>query len=287
MRYRYMQFPGGKQKAVTLSYDDGVKQDLRFIEVINRYGLKCTFNINSGYILGPASERYLSAEDVRKHMLGNGHEIAVHGQYHRANGSLRPIDGIQDVLNCRLELEKEYGIIIRGMAYPDSGITRFQNGAEYSEIRTYLKQLDIAYARTLGGDNRSFYMPTDWYAWMPTAHHNNPNVLDYAREFVEIPKEGYISTRYPRLFYLWGHSYEFDQKNNWDHLEELCGILGNHQDIWYATNMEIYNYAQAYERLEYSADGTRVYNPSLTDVWFVDDGKDYCVRSGETLVISE
>ena len=143
MRYRFMQFPGGKMKAVTLSYDDGVKQDLRFIEVINRYGLKCTFNINSGFILEAESERYLTAEDVRKHMLGNGHEIAVHGKYHRAPGVQRPIDGIQDVLNCRLELEKEYGIIVRGMAYPDSGINRFQNGAEYSEIRSYLKYMSL------------------------------------------------------------------------------------------------------------------------------------------------
>ena len=43
----YMLFPGGKQKALTLSYDDGVQQDIRFIEILDKYGIKCTFNINS------------------------------------------------------------------------------------------------------------------------------------------------------------------------------------------------------------------------------------------------
>ena len=35
-------------KAVTFSFDDGVLQDVRLIEMLNKYGLKATFNINSG-----------------------------------------------------------------------------------------------------------------------------------------------------------------------------------------------------------------------------------------------
>lgn len=34
-------------KAVTFSYDDGVTQDIRLVEILNRYGLKATFNLNS------------------------------------------------------------------------------------------------------------------------------------------------------------------------------------------------------------------------------------------------
>ena len=33
----------GKMKAVTFSYDDGVEQDIRFIELLDRYGLRGTF----------------------------------------------------------------------------------------------------------------------------------------------------------------------------------------------------------------------------------------------------
>lgn len=41
----------GKTKVLTLSYDDGVVQDIRLIEIMNKYGLKGTFNINSGMYL--------------------------------------------------------------------------------------------------------------------------------------------------------------------------------------------------------------------------------------------
>lgn len=37
----------GKKKALTFSYDDGVTQDVRLIEMFNKYNLKATFNLNS------------------------------------------------------------------------------------------------------------------------------------------------------------------------------------------------------------------------------------------------
>lgn len=37
----------GKNKAITFSYDDGITQDIRLIEIFNKYNLKATFNLNS------------------------------------------------------------------------------------------------------------------------------------------------------------------------------------------------------------------------------------------------
>lgn len=288
MRYRFARFPGGKAKAVTLSYDDGVRDDIRFVETLNRYGLKCTFNINSGKLGTENGKGKLTAEEIQKYILDTGHEVAVHGEFHRAPGNIRPIEGITDVLNCRLTLEKEFGRIIRGMAYPDTGITKLNNMASYEDIKHYLNDLDIVYARTLRGDNNSFLLPTDWHAWMPTAHHANPDVLQYAQEFVEMDVEKKKSAgSYPRLFYLWGHSFEFERNQNWDLLETICESLAGRDDIWYATNIEIYDYITAYNSLIYSADSTRVYNPTLMDIWFVVDGQIYEVKSGEEIVITE
>lgn len=283
-RYQFLRFPGGRAKAVTFSYDDGVHADIRLADTMNRYGIKGTFNINSGW-LAQSDKNRLSAEEIQEYILDAGHEVAVHGHFHRAPGVQRAIEGIRDVLDCRLGLEKTFGRIIRGMAYPDCGITRFSNQTDYETVRRYLQELDIAYARTLGGDNDSFRMPADWYAWMPTAHHANPKSKEYARSFVETPINAYVAAQDPKLFYLWGHSYEFDRDNNWDLLEQLCEILGNHEDIWYATNMEIYTYTQAYHALEYSADGTMIYNPTRLDVWFSLDGVAHCVPAGETVVM--
>ena len=89
------------------------------------------------------------------------------------------------------------------------------------------------------------------------------------------------------LFYIWGHSYEFDDKNNWERLEEICEKLANRDDIWYATNIEIYEYVEAYNSLRYSAHGDMIYNPTLFEIWIDISGKTYSVKPGETLKIEE
>ena len=281
MRTVLMRYPGGKAKAVTFSYDDGVPQDQRLAALFDNYGLKGTFNFTcaSGF----------TKQQVESYFLSKGHEIAVHGANHRANGNLRPIEGIRDVLDCRLELEAKCDRIIRGMAYPDSGITQMGNFGSYAQIKQYLTELDIAYARTLGGDNDVFLLPQDFHAWMPSAHHNNPAIMAYIDTFLglDISTKTYHATRIPRLLYIWGHSYEFDRDGNWDHMEEICRKLAHNDELWYATNIEIYDYVQAYKSLRYSADGRMIYNPTLQTVWLDVDGKLYSVNSGETIRIEE
>lgn len=287
MQYRFLRFPEGKSKAVTLSYDDGCQPDIRLSQVLNQHGMKCTFNICSYRVDQDPHHWYLTSDEIRTHLLNHGHEIAVHGADHRANGKQRAIDGIQDVLNCRLGLEKLFGFIIRGMAYPDSGITHFENGASYANISRYLKDLDIVYARTLRGDNNTFALPDDWHAWVPTAHHSNPKVLEYIDEFVNLDLTSlYHASRHPRLFYLWGHSFEFDNNNNWELLDIICEKLGGKDDIWYATNIEIYDYVTAYNSLVFSADGSIIYNPTLFTLWFTVDSTLYTIHPGETLKVT-
>ena len=293
MRYRFLRFPGGKPKAVTLSYDDGIIQDERFSDLLQKYNIKCTFNINGKSLRAP--EKDLPDDVIKKCILDRGHEVAVHGLRHKAEGTLRPISGIRDVLDCRLDLEKRFGIIIRGMAYPDSGITRYpDNNTDYETIKNYLKELDIAYSRTLSGDNSNFFLPSDWHRWMPTAHHYNPEIFNYIKEFVNIdfnsPKI-YGAHRFSRLFYLWGHSYEFDNEHNgksgWEHIEKICKELGGRDDIWYATNIEIHDYVEAYHSIRYSADETIMYNPTLYTLWFEIDSKLYSINPGETIKVEE
>ena len=158
---RYLRFPEGKDRAVTLSYDDGCRSDIRFSREIGRYGLRATFNLNSGLIAEQPGEWRLTEEEIREYLLRPGYEIAVHGEYHRSTGALRPLEGIREVLGCRLSLEQRFGGLVRGMAYPNAGITQLSEGVTYPEIRQYLRELGIVYARTLGGDNDRFELPND------------------------------------------------------------------------------------------------------------------------------
>jgi len=280
VKYMFMRYPGGKPKAVTFSYDDRTVQDQRLAALFAQYGLKATFNFNCDR---PGKRNY-TGEEIQEMFLSKGHEIAVHGASHRANGNIRPIEGIQDVLACRLELEEKCKSIIRGMAYPDTGINLMGSFGSYSQIKNYLTELDIAYARTLGGDNDSFMLPEDFHAWMPSAHHNNPKLMEYIDKFLKLDYSNmYYARAVPRLLYIWGHSYEFDRDDNWSLAEEICQRLAHNDEIWYATNIEIYDYVQAYKSLRYSADGNMIYNPTLFTLWFVVDAKPYSIEPGQTL----
>ena len=57
--------------------------------------------------------------------------------------------------------------------------------------------------------------------------------------------------------------------------------MGGREDVWYATNMEIYRYLTAQRQIETSMDGSMLYNPSATDVWFNRDGESLCVPAGQ------
>lgn len=285
MRYRFLRFPEGKFKAVTFSYDDGCRWDIRLAETFNKYGLKGTFNLNSDWFGKNEQDWHLTKEEIQKHIVDAGHEIATHGAQHRANGNLRAIEGIQDVLNCRLGLEKDFNMIVRGLAYPDTGIRNLNNGATIQGISNYLKELDIAYARTLGKINDSFSLPQDWYQWMPTAHHDDKQTMELVEKFVDLKENSYPARREPKLFYLWGHSFEFDKNNNWERIEEICEKLSGKDDTWYATNIEIYDYVNAYNSLVFSADNSKIYNPTLKQIWMDIDGKLFTISPGETLVI--
>lgn len=281
MRSVFMRYPGGLAKALTFSYDDGILPDKRLAEIFDRYGMKATFNFT-------CRTKFSTDEEINEIFLSKGHEIAVHGANHRPNGNQRPIEGIRDVLDCRLELERRCGRIIRGMAYPDSGITFFGNFGNYEQVKNYLTELDIVYARTLAGDNDRFELPNDFHAWVPSAHHDNPEIMEYIDKFLSLDlskKKMYHAKRHPRLLYIWGHSFELDNNDNWDHIEKICEKLSHNDEIWYATNIEIYEYVEGYKRLVYSADGTMVYNPSLFSVWIDVDGVLFEIAPGKTVTV--
>lgn len=282
MKHQFLRFPQGKNKAVTFSYDDGCRDDIRLIEIMNRYGIKGTFNICNANIAARADEWTMTQEEIKVNILDAGHEIAVHGNEHRAPGKLRPIEGIKEVLNCRLGLEEKFGVFVRGMAYPNSGIREIFSYTDYETIRVYLQNMDIVYARSLKQDNSQFALPTDFYQWIPTAHHNNPELFSYIEKF-HAPLPKYYPARNSRLFYLWGHSFEFADQNNWALAEKICAALGQREDTWYATNMEIYEYCHAYDQLIYTADGNKCFNPTLVDLWVEVDETVYRIPSGKTI----
>ena len=259
-RYWYMRFPGGKSRALTLSYDDCVEQDVRLMSIMDRYGLKGTFNLNGGLYphedkVWPEGQihRRLKKAEATEVFAESGHEVAVHGYEHQSLADISSVNATADVLRDRLALEEQFGRIVRGMAYA--------NGSYSDSAVQILKDCGIAYARTTVA-TRDFKIPTDWLRLPVTCKHTDPRLMELAEEFITTEK------RQPRLFYLWGHSYEFERDDNWNVIEEFAAYVSNHEDVWYATNIEIYDYVEAYRALQFSANGDRVHNPTALSVCF-------------------
>ena len=285
MRYRYLAFPGGKQKAVTFSYDDGVKQDIRLAEAFDKYGVKGTFNINSSLVKkGEGDGYHLTFEQIKEHILDKGHEVAVHTAHHIASALASPTHCMGEVYDGRRQLEEQFDTIVRGMAYADSGVNLFANGNDYATVKNILTYSGIAYSRAAGDDNDRFELPHDLYAWYPTSHHDNPALLGWIDKFNSLRYDTVrAKLNKPALMYVWGHSYEFDMKNNWERMDQILDRISGKDDVWYATNIEIVDYMKAYSLLVFNTEETKVYNPTVTTVWFTADFKTYKVEPGETI----
>ena len=140
----------------------------------------------------------------------------------------------------------------------------------------------IEYSRTTKSSH-NFKLPENWLLLNPTCHHNDPDLMELAKNFAE----NKASWGVPRMFFLWGHSFEFEDNNNWYIIEDFCRKASGHDEIWYATNIEIYDYTDAYRSLRFNIDNTIVFNPSLFEIWFWADGEVYSVKPGETFELRQ
>ncbi|MCR5329862.1 MAG: polysaccharide deacetylase family protein [Lachnospiraceae bacterium] len=271
-----MRFPGGKAKCLTLSYDDGVVNDLKLAELYEKKGLKCTFNLNSGtwtdrdYDDYTSVHRRLRLEKAQELYAHDGFEVASHTVNHPNLEKIPPVLCTREILEDRLALERDFGCTVRGFAYPF--------GVWNDSVIASLKACGMVYARTVWSSH-SFDIPKEWLALRPTCHHEDPELMKLTDRFLnDIP-------RHPdaKLFYVWGHSYEFDFKDNWEIIEDFADKVSGRDDIWYATNIEVYDYVKAYEGLIFDASMTSVMNPSFTDVWFLLEDKVIQVGAGQTV----
>ena len=231
----------GKKKALTFSFDDGVKQDLRLIELFNKYGLKGTFNINSD-LLGKenllwhfgmsVSHDKVTKREVRERYVG--HEVAVHTLTHPNLTTLEEKEIVRQVEKDRKALSKMCGYEVVGMAYPCGGVNNDDRTAKIIAEKTGVK-----YARTITSTDTLDVARDNLYRFDPTCHILQDNINEIVDEFLSCDGEE------ERLLYIWGHSYELDggavnpNGMDWEKFEAICKKLSGKADIYYATNAEI------------------------------------------------
>lgn len=263
-------YPGFKAKAFNITYDDGVMQDIPFVALLNRYGLKGTFNLNSQLMAEKFTWTHpngmpvtrLSREEIGD--LYDGHEIASHTLTHPYMDGLSREELLYQMGQDRENLEKLFGREVKGFAVPFS---------YYSDlIAGCARDCGFEYARM--SDFSGGYDPCgDWYYWKTGFYHIQPGLADYAAGFLNTDRELAVCQ-------IVGHSYDLDAENLWGTLELICAAVAAREDVWSCTNLELVRYLKAMEKLEIRGD--KVKNSSDRNLWLEKNGERICLRPGET-----
>lgn len=224
----------GKKKAITFSFDDGVTQDIRLVQILNKYGLKATFNLNSG-LFGNVrnlerngrviTHNKINSEKVKS--LYAGHEIAVHTVNHPTLVGLPEEQIVYEVEEDRKALEKLCGYPIVGMAYP--------NGPNDDRVAEIIKNNSpIKYSRTVTSTYSFKVQKENLLRYNPTVYYIEDCFEEIVDKFLANDSEE------DQLLYIWGHSYEMDAEYiSWEKFERICQKLAGKENVFYGTNKEV------------------------------------------------
>ena len=205
-------------KIVSLSFDDGTIYDLRFIELLNKYNIRATLNLNSElenfvwYFGDTPIERLKLNEVVEKY---DGHEVCSHSLTHPYFSSLSKEEIIRQVKEDCENLSKIFNRDINAFAFP------FHDQTE-EHIQILKENLNLNYIRYSYFEES--YLPKDRYHIPLNALYNDNNLYEKLEKFKNNDLDN-------SLFVIAGHSYEFEVRNEWERIEELLKYLSSNKDI--------------------------------------------------------
>lgn len=250
-------YPEYKSRALTFSYDDGHATDKKLVQMFNEYGVRATFHLNSSHF---TAENCITADEVKT--VYKGHEVSAHTHSHPFLSKM-PLSLVsEEILRDRYELERACGYVVRGMSYPYG---------EYSNaVIDRLRAAGMEYSRTCDA-TYGFRLPDNFMKWHPTCHHNE-DICGLWKKF--------ISHDNMSMFYIWGHSFEFERENNWGRMEQFLKNAAGNSDVWYATNIELYDYICAVRGLKFGLGNEYVFNPCGVAVYAEVNGKPLTIPYG-------
>ncbi len=225
-------YPGGKAKVFTVSYDDGVLQDVRFVELLNKYGVKGTFNLNSRLMREEFAWTHESGMVVRRLSpaaalrLYGGHEVASHTLTHPYLDHAGRSDILREMGEDRDELERLFGREVRGFAAPFTFWSR--------EMADCARLCGFEYAR-ISEESRGYAPPEDRYNLRAGIFHLSPDLEAFVDGFLATDRELAVCQ-------IVGHTYDLDAANMWDRMEAIFRRVAACPDVAFMTTLEIVRY---------------------------------------------
>ena len=262
-------WPGGKKKAFSISYDDGVIQDLRFVLLLNKYGLKGTFNLNSRLMEQEFEWQHESGLKIKRlsvdvaRWLYEGHEIASHSLTHPNMEYLSEEQIMYELGHDKWLLSQYFQRDICGFALPFD---------YYSDtIAACAERLGFEYSRC-SEESYSYAPPQDHYRWAAGAYHVQPGFLPFV--------EGFFPTQQElALCQIVGHSYDLDTMDMWALMEDILRRVAADESIASMTNIELARYLKAMNSAQ--IEGEHIRNTSEQTLWFEINGEVIALAPGE------
>lgn len=266
-------YPNGKKKAFNITYDDGVTQDIRFVQLLDRYGIKGTFNLNSQLMAQQFEWIHPNGMTVRRlppHavvQLYKNHEVASHTLTHPYMHDMSKDEIMRQLGQDKHNLQQLFGREIAGFAVPFSF---------YSDlIADCARECGFEYARC-SEERYSYNPPQNYYWWAAGAFHLNPQMWSFA--------DGFFATDSQlALCQIVGHSYDLDAEDMWQAIEGLLKRVALDVDVICLTNLQLVRYLKAMDSAEISAHS--IINNSDTTLWFGINGQATAVSPHTTFEI--
>ena len=304
-------YPGWTRKAITFSIDDGnLPMDKKFIDIVEPYGIKGTFNLCSERLSKMSPEEYRDfyrgfeiANHCKYHPIafvdGEEYEISsepydpetsdrtkiypvggVEGLYYSA----RPLGGwyrrapaetyIRLIEEGHRELEEVFGEgSIRCFIWP------YKRQEDNKKLCEYVDAIPYYYSDRInscvGVDPKVYFAPPNSKFFYLCARQKN--LLDMAASFEALPDDGELK------FFCFGiHSIDYENSEKWGDLLAFAKQYGARpEDYFYATIAEIYDYSEATKALEIT--DTEIKNPTELDLYVKIDGERRVIKAGRTL----
>lgn len=199
-------------KYFLLSFDDGAIYDRRFVELLNKYNIKGTFNLNTG--LEDFVWYYEDRFPIRRQILSEtvdlyrGHEIASHSLHHPWLNTLTPPQLTREIGEDCAALKKLFDLEEIGFGVPFTACTE----REIKIIRKFVRYIRLSEF----ADN--FDLPKDPYHIPIHGLYNDADIREKITRFAECDQED-------ALFVMAGHSYELEVLQHWEYMESLLQFI--------------------------------------------------------------
>jgi len=238
---RIADFPGGARMAAVQSWDDGIPQDKRAAELLQKWGWRASFFFNHH---SPMCGRWKELEDL-------GMEIGSHSWSHPFYPLQSPERCRDESVLMRLFLESKVGHPVISFAYP------FNYGAAYDARGDYVLRAQREAGYLSGRSTMNGPLSLD-YLGEPLAMNPNAHFLA-GRDRIEWEWQRASAT--PRgVFYIWGHTYEIANEADWSAFEDLLNTYGRNPAAWYASqgDLMVWNLLRDTTKLAVTGDSNRL-----------------------------